>query len=224
MFDLESQFSTDTRMETGRQEPDGHLLWTRQDPCSRPQMACGRQGQRNMTVIGRETAWPLVVGLFTCAAARAPPVRARAVQAQAPGSRLRGLVSSKPAMLAPASVARPFADSFTTPPRHWGGSTAGVPWTPWAPLLPGARQWESQVPAAGCGGGLVAAPFCIPSRGRGGPGTGFFSTTITGQGVFPARPPRPPRLGISSTPQIAVQVWTLIVYVGCCFLGTGRDP
>jgi len=36
-------------------------------------------------------------------------------------------------------------------------------------------------------------------------------------GVFLARPPRPSRLGIASIPPSAVQVWTLIMYVGCCF-------
>jgi len=156
-------------------------------------------------------------GHIESAVALAPPVSARARQAHHPGSRLRWLVPRRPAKLAPASVAHPSAASLTTPPLHWRGSTAGAPWTPWAPLLPGARRWESQVPAAKCGGGSVAAPLRLPSRGRGGTGTGFFTTTMAAPGVFPARPPRPPRLGSASIPPSAVQVWTLRMYVACCF-------
>lgn len=156
-------------------------------------------------------------GHIVSAVARATPVLARAGQAHHPGSRLRWLVPPRPAMLAPASVAHPSADSFTTPPRHWHGSTVGAPWIPWAPLLKGARRWESLVPAAGCGAGFVAAPLCSPSRGRGGSGTGFFTTTMAAPGVFPERPPCPPHLGIASIPPSAVQVWALRMYVGCCF-------
>ena len=73
------------------------------------------------------------------------------------------------------------------------------------------------MPAAESGWGSVAAPVCSPSRGRGGSETGFFTTTMAAWGVSPARPPRPPHLGIASIPPSAVQVWKLIMYVGYSF-------